>query len=261
MRALDIAATGMVAQQTNIEVISHNLANQTTTGYKRVRAEFQDLLYQNMRRVGSQSSDANTTLPTGLQVGMGVKTAATYRNHMQGSIKRTENSLDLAIEGRGFFQVEMPDGRIAYTRAGTFQMSNQGEIVTIDGYRVSPNITIPQDAVSVNVNGSGQVEVQIAGQVQPQNLGQLDLINFVNPAGLETIGDNLYLQTFSSGDPIQGRPGELGFGKLLQGYLENSNVDPVTEITGLITAQRAYEMNTKIISATDQMMQALSQSA
>lgn len=261
MRALDIAATGMVAQQTNIEVISHNLANQTTTGYKRVRAEFQDLLYQNMRRVGSQSSDANTTLPTGLQVGMGVKTAATYRNHMQGSVKRTENSLDIAIEGKGFFQVEMPDGSTAYTRAGTFQLSNQGEIVTIDGYKVSPNITVPTDAVSVSINGSGQVEVQIAGQVQPQNLGQLDLINFVNPAGLETIGDNLYLQSFSSGDPIQGRPGELGFGKLLQGFLENSNVDPVTEITGLITAQRAYEMNTKIISATDQMMQALSQSA
>lgn len=261
MRALDIAATGMVAQQTNVEVISHNLANQTTTGYKRVRAEFQDLLYQNLRRVGTQSSDANTTLPTGLQVGMGVKTAATYRNHMQGSVKRTDNALDVAIEGRGFLQVTMPDGRTAYTRAGTLQLSNQGEIVTIDGYLVSPNITVPQDAVAININASGQVEVQIDGQNQPQNLGQFDLINFVNPAGLETIGDNLYLQTFASGDPIQGRPGELGFGQILQGYIENSNVDPVTEITGLITAQRAYEMNSKIISATEQMMQALSQNA
>ncbi len=261
MRALDIAATGMMAQQTNVEVISHNLANQTTTGFKKFRAEFQDLLYQNLRRVGSSSSQTGTLVPTGIQIGLGVKTAGTYRNHEQGSIKTTENPLDIAIEGKGFFQVEMPDGTTNYTRAGTFQLSRDGELVTLDGYKIQPGITIPQDANSISVAKDGNIEVTIQGQVQPQNIGRLELANFINPAGLETIGDNLYKQSQASGDPVIGNPGETNFGTLLQGTLENSNVDPVTEVTSLITAQRAYEMNSKVISAADQMMQSLNQAA
>lgn len=261
MRALDIAATGMMAQQTNVEVISHNLANQTTTGFKKFRAEFSDLLYQNLRRVGSSSSETGTLVPTGIQIGLGVKTAGTYRNHEQGSIKTTENPLDLSIQGKGFFQVEMPDGTINYTRAGTFQLSKDGELVTIDGYKIQPGITIPQDADSISIAKDGTVEVSIPGQVQPQNIGRLELANFINPAGMETIGDNLYKQSQSSGDPILGNPGDTNFGTLLQGTLENSNVDPVTEITSLITAQRAYEMNSKVITAADQMLQSLNQAA
>lgn len=261
MRALDIAATGMMAQQQNVEVISHNLANQTTTGFKRFRAEFQDLLYQNLRRVGSNSSDTGTIIPTGLQIGLGVKTAATYRNHEQGSVKMTENPLDISIQGNGFFQVELPDGTVAYTRNGVFQKSPDGEIVTIDGYRLQPAITIPQDAQSININKAGEIQVTTAGQADPQLLGQIELVNFVNPNGLQTAGDNLYLETAASGDPVQGRPQTDNFGTILQGYLENSNVDPVTEITGLITAQRAYEMNSKVITATDEMLKTLNQAS
>lgn len=261
MRALDIAATGMMAQQTNVEVISHNLANQTTTGFKKFRAEFADLLYQNLRRVGSSSSETGTLVPTGIQIGLGVKTIGTYRSHEQGSIKPTENPLDVSIQGKGFFQIEMPDGTINYTRAGTFQMSRDGELVTLDGYRVQPGITVPQDADSISIAKDGTVEVSIPGQVQPQNIGRLELANFINPAGLETLGDNLYKVSQASGDPILGNPGDTNFGTLLQGTLENSNVDPVTEITSLITAQRAYEMNSKIITAADQMLQSLNQAA
>jgi flagellar basal-body rod protein FlgG len=261
MRALDIAATGMMAQQQNVEVISHNLANQTTTGFKRFRAEFQDLLYQNLRRVGSNSSDTGTIIPTGLQIGLGVKTAATYRNHEQGSIKMTENPLDVAIQGKGFFQIELPDGTIAYTRNGVFQISPDGEIVTLDGYRVQPSMTIPQDAESISINKNGEVQVTMTGQADPQLLGQIELVNFINPNGLQTIGDNLYLETAASGDPIQGRPGADNFGTILQGFIENSNVDPVTEITTLITAQRAYEMNSKVITATDEMLRTLNQAS
>ena len=261
MRSLHIAATGMQAQQTNVDVISHNLANQTTTGYKAQRAEFQDLIYQDLRRVGSNSSDAGTIVPTGVQLGLGVKTGAIYRNTEQGTVKQTEGPLDVAIQGKGYFQIELPDGDIAYTRNGAFKLSPDGEIVTMDGYIVQPAIAVPEDAIDIAINGSGEVEVTLDGQVDPANLGQLEIATFINPPGLEAIGDNLFLETAASGDPILGIAGEEGFGTVLQGYLENSNVNPVSEITNLIVAQRAYEMNSKIITASDEMLQALNQSA
>ena len=261
MRSLHIAATGMQAQQTNVDVISHNLANQTTTGYKAQRAEFQDLIYQDLRRVGSNSSDAGTIVPTGVQLGLGVKTGAIYRNTEQGTVKQTEGPLDVAIQGKGYFQIERPDCDIAYTRNGAFKLSPDGEIVTMDGYIVQPAIAVPEDAIDIAINGSGEVEVTLDGQVDPANLGQLEIATFINPPGLEAIGDNLFLETAASGDPILGIAGEEGFGTVLQGYLENSNVNPVSEITNLIVAQRAYEMNSKIITASDEMLQALNQSA
>lgn len=261
MRSLHIAATGMQAQQTNVDVISHNLANQTTTGYKAQRAEFQDLIYQDLRRVGSNSSDAGTIVPTGVQLGLGVKTGAIYRNTEQGTVKQTEGPLDVAIQGKGYFQIELPDGDIAYTRNGAFKLSPDGEIVTMDGYIVQPAIAVPEDAIDIAINSSGEVEVTLDGQVDPANLGQLEIATFINPPGLEAIGDNLFLETAASGDPILGIAGEEGFGSILQGYLENSNVNPVSEITNLIVAQRAYEMNSKIITASDEMLQALNQSA
>ncbi len=261
MRSLNIAATGLQAQQNNIDVISHNLANMTTSGYKRNRAEFQDLIYQSMRRVGTNSSDTGTIVPTGVQFGLGVKTGAVSRSHEQGTISVTSNPLDVAIQGRGFFQVEMPDGEFTYTRDGSFELNPQGEIVTKDGYLVSPGIAVPEEAVSVSINGAGEVQVTLDGQVEPQILGQLDIANFINPAGLEAIGDNLYRETAASGNVLLGLAGQEGFGTLLQGSLEQSNVDPVTEVTSLIVAQRAYEMNTKVVTASDEMLQALNQSA
>ncbi len=261
MRSLNVAATGMQAQQTNVDVISHNLANITTTGYKRQRPEFQDLIYQDMSRVGTNSSDAGTIVPTGVQLGLGVKTAATYRNMTQGTVELTDNALDVAINGKGFFIIEQPTGVDAYTRNGAFQLSPDGEIVTSEGFLVSPGITVPDDAISVNINQTGEVEVELDGQVDTVNLGQLELVTFINEPGLQAIGDNLYLETTASGDPIQGFGGEEGFGVMLQGYLENSNVDPVFEITRLIVAQRAYEMNSQVITASDEMLQALNQTA
>lgn len=261
MRSLNIAATGMKAQQLNVDVTSHNLANMTTTGYKRQRAEFQDLIYQSLRRVGSNSTDIGTIVPTGIQVGLGVKPGAIYRTHEQGAVQQTENPLDLSLQGRGYFKIELPNGEFAYTRNGAFQISPDGEIVTIDGYLVSPTITIPEDATQISINKSGEVEVTIDGQIASQNLGQLEIATFINEGGLEAIGDNMFLETTASGDPIEGIAGEEGFGTILQGFLEASNVDAVTEITNLIVAQRAYEMNSKVISASDQMLQALSQSA
>ncbi len=261
MRSLNIAATGIQAQQTHVDVISHNLANMTTTGYKRQRPEFQDLIYENQRRVGTNSSDVGTIVPTGTQFGLGVKTAGVYRNHNQGTVVQTENSLDVAMQGRGFFQVELPNGDFAYTRSGAFQRNQDGDIVNIDGYLLSPNITIPDDATSISINATGEVEVTIDGQIEPTNLGQLDIATFINPAGLEAIGGNLYLETEASGDPVIGLAGDEGFGSILQGFLEQSNVNPVTEITQLIVAQRAYEMNTKVITASDEMLQQLNQSA
>jgi flagellar basal-body rod protein FlgG len=259
MRALNIAATGLMAQQTNVDVISHNLANMTTSGYKRERAEFQDLIYENLRRVGTTSSDIGTIVPTGVQLGLGVKTAGIYRSHSQGTVTRTENPLDVAIQGKGFLQIELPSGEFAYTRNGALQLSPEGEIVTIDGYLVSPAIAIPEEAVDLSINANGEVQVIVDNVVQ--TLGQLDMVNFINPAGLKPIGDNLYLESEASGDPIVGLPGDEGFGTILQGSLEQSNVDPVTEITALIVAQRAYEMNTKVITASDEMLQSLNQSA
>jgi flagellar basal-body rod protein FlgG len=259
MRAMNIAATGMIAQQTNVEVIANNIANQSTTGFKRQRAEFQDLLYQSERRGGATSSDSGTIVPIGVQVGLGVKTAAINRINIQGNLIQTGNPLDLAIQGRGFFQILQPDGTTAYSRDGSFALSPTGEIVTSDGFVVQPGITIPQNTISVAINSSGQVQAQVAGQINPQTVGQLQLANFPNEAGLEALGNNLMLETPASGQPTTGNPGSTGFGTLNQGLIETSNVDIVSEITNLITAQRAYEMNSKVISTTDQMLSSLNQ--
>jgi len=259
MRALSIAATGMQAQQLNVEVISNNIANLSTTGFKRSRAEFQDLLYENMRRVGSSSSDAGTILPSGLQVGLGVKPVATYRIHQQGNLTVTGNKYDVAINGRGFFQIQMSDGTTAYTRAGSLQTDDTGQIVNADGFPVIPSITIPSNALSVSINKAGVVSARIDGQTNEQNLGQLQLAAFVNPTGLEAIGDNLLRETAASGSPTTGSPQSSGFGSLIQGSLEGSNVNVVTEITNLITAQRAYEMNSRVIKTADDMLTTVSQ--
>ena len=261
MRSLNIAATGMQAQQLHVDVISQNLANQTTVGFKSQRAEFQDLIYQNLERTGTNSSNVGTILPSGIQLGLGVKTGSIYRNTEQGTLRQTEGPLDIALQGRGYFQIEMPDGQIAYTRNGALKLSPNGEIVTMDGFLLQPAIVVPEDALDISINASGEVEVLIDGQVQPLNLGQIEISTFINPPGLEAIGDNLFLETQASGVPILGIAGELGVGTILQGFLENSNVNPVTEITGLIVAQRAYEMNAKVITASDEMLQALNQSA
>lgn len=259
MRALGIGATGMQAQQLNVEVISNNIANLSTTGFKRSRAEFQDLLYENMRRVGSSSSDAGTILPSGLQVGLGVKPVATYRIHEQGILSVTGNQYDVAINGRGFLQVQMPDGTTAYTRAGSLQTDDTGRIVTPDGFPITPSITVPSDALNVTINASGVVSARIDGQTEEQVIGQMQLAAFVNPTGLEAIGDNLLRETAASGSPTTGNPQSTGFGSLLQESLEGSNVNVVTEVTNLITAQRAYEMNSRVIKTADDMLTTVSQ--
>lgn len=261
MRSLNIAATGLAAQQVHVDTISHNLANMTTTGYKAERPEFQDLLYQDLKRVGTNSTDQGTILPVGVQIGLGVKTGAVSRNTGQGTLQTTENSLDIAVQGKGYFQVELPDGTVAYTRDGGFKLSDTGIIVTRDGFTVQPAITVPDNATQISINQSGEVEVMLQGQTNPQQLGQFEMASFINPAGLQATGDNMFLQTQASGDPVLGAAGEDGMGTLLQGYLENSNVNPVAEITDLIVAQRAYEMNTKVLTASDQMLQSLNQSA
>jgi flagellar basal-body rod protein FlgG len=249
----------MLAQQLNVEVISNNIANMNTTAYQRRRAEFADLLYQNVRRVGSTSSSTGSIVPSGVQVGLGVRTAATYRITEQGNVISTDNTFDIAIQGQGYFQVTLPSSETAYTRAGAFQLSPQGEIVTGDGYTVLPGITIPTDALEVTINPEGQIFVKLAGQVTPSNVGQLQLATFSNDAGLEAIGDNLLLETPASGQATTGVPGAAGFGKVSQGFLESSNVNVVTEITNLISAQRAYEMKSRVIETTDQMMSTLNQ--
>jgi flagellar basal-body rod protein FlgG len=257
MRALDIAATGMQAQQTNVEVISHNIANMSTTGYKTRRAEFQDLMYQNLRRVGSNSSDGGQVLPSGAQIGLGVKTGAIYTINEQGNLQQTGNTLDLAIQGNGYFQVTLPSGDTAYTRDGTFGLSPTGEIVTAAGYIVQPGITVPTGATAISVNASGQVQATISGQVAPSVVGQLQLATFPNPAGLDAQGDNLFLASAASGTAVTGNPATPGFGSVQQGFIETSNVNTVSEVTDLITAQRAYEMNSKVITAGDEMMSTL----
>ena len=259
MRSLDIGATGMMAQQLNVDVISNNIANMTTAGYKRQRAAFQDLIYQNLNRPGSTSSDSGTTVPSGLQVGLGVKTGAVYRMHSQGAVTMTENELDLAILGRGFFQVNLPSGETAYTRDGTFQINENGEIVTVHGYSVVPSITIPSNAISVDINAEGEVMASIQGQTAIQNLGQFQMADFVNPTGLEAIGNNFLLETEASGSPITGIANQEQFGGIEQGAIEQSNVDVVSEITSLITAQRAYEMNSNVISTSDEMLRTVAQ--
>ncbi len=257
MRALDVAATGMQAQQTNVQVIANNIANMTTTGFKRSRVEFQDLLYQDLSRPGSNSSAAGTIIPTGTQIGLGVRTAGVYRIDQQGNLQQTSNSLDLAISGNGWFQVTLPSGQTAYTRDGTFALAPDGTIVTSDGYVVQPSIQIPTNATNVTINSAGQVQVSISGQTAPQTVGQLQLATFPNDAGLAAQGGNLFVQTAASGDPVTGVPSAPGFGQVMQGFVENSNVNVVSEITDLITAQRAYEMNSQVITTANQMMSTL----
>ncbi len=259
MKSLNIGATGMMAQQLNVDVISNNIANMTTTGYKKQRAAFQDLMYQNINRPGSTSSDAGTTVPSGLQVGLGVKGGAIYRMHSQGTVLQTNNELDLALLGRGFFQVSMPDGTLSYTRDGTFQINENGELVTVHGYLVDPGITIPENALSIDINQEGQVLASIQGQAAVQDLGQIQLVDFINPAGLEATGGNFYIETTASGTPITGIASQGQFGAIEQGSLEQSNVDVVSEITSLITAQRSYEMNSKVISTSDEMLRSVAQ--
>ena len=259
MSALGIAATGMLAQQMNIKVIANNIANLTTTGYKRQRGEFQDLLYQNILRPGSSSSDVGTLVPSGIQMGTGVKAAAVYRIHQQGGLQITDNPLDLAINGEGYFQIDLPTGETGYTRAGSFQVNAEGLIVTPNGYSLLPGITVPDDAEDITVNNNGEVLIKLAGQVDLVNAGQIELANFANDPGLEAIGENLFLETPASGTAIPGIPGSEGYGSIEQGTLENSNVDSVTEITNMITAQRAYEMNSKVIRTADEMLNTVNQ--
>jgi len=259
MRALRTAASGMSAQQLNVEVISNNIANMNTVGYKRQRAEFQDLLYQNIERMGAQSSSQGTVVPTGIQIGAGVKAGAVYRVTEQGSPTATGGLYDIAVQGRGYFQILLPSGETAYTRAGNFALNGEGQLVTDDGYAVQPNITIPQDAVDVSISKTGQVQVITAGQTEPQIVGQLELATFFNEAGLEAVGDNLLLETAASGAANVGTPGDVGFGQLLHKFTEASNVDAVSEISALIIAQRAYEMNSKVITTADQMLSVASQ--
>ena len=259
MRALYTAATGMLAQEMNVEVISNNIANMRTTGFKRQRVEFQDLLYQNYRRVGTSTSDQGTRLPVGLDIGAGVKVVGTPRIMSQGSVLPTEKELDVTIRGEGFFRIQTPDGRIAFTRAGSFELDAEGRLVTPEGYVVDPGITVPQDASSIAISQTGLVQVMMPGQTAPSDIGQLQLARFVNKSGLQPIGDNLFLETASSGAPQDGTPGSEGFGNLLQGHLEQANVTSVTEISDLIAAQRAYSMNARVVSAADEMLQSTTQ--
>ena len=261
MRALSIASTGMLAQQTNVEVIANNLANMNTTAFKEQRAEFADLLYQNIQTPGSQTSDQGTYAPNGIQLGAGVRTAAVYRILTQGDLKSTGNTYDVAIQGSGFFRVQQADGTDAYTRSGNFSLSPQGQLVTQDGLVIQPGIAIPQNTISVQINAQGQVNATVAGNTTPQTVGQLELTRFPNEAGLNAIGNNVFLETPASGNPQAGVPGAPGYGTIQQGYLETSNVNSVNEITSLITAQRAYEMNSKVITAADQMLQQTTQMA
>jgi flagellar basal-body rod protein FlgG len=259
MRALHTAATGMMAQELNVQVISNNIANMRTTGYKRQRAEFQDLLYENVGRVGTQTSSQGTQQPAGIELGGGVKTVGTPRLMTQGTMMQTGKDYDVGISGEGFFNIQMPDGTLAYTRDGSFELDSQGRLVTAAGNLVQPTITIPQNAQGVTINAQGQVAATLPGQTAPTTLGQLEMSIFVNKAGLQGIGSNLYVQTAASGTPQNGTPSLNGFGSIQQGSLEQANVEAVSEISDLIAAQRAYEMNAKVISAADQMLQSTSQ--
>jgi flagellar basal-body rod protein FlgG len=258
MRALAIAATGMSAQQLNVEVIANNIANINTTAFKRARAEFTDLLYQDERPAGVPNRGNQQPIPEGAQVGLGVRNAAIRNLHIQGALTSTGNKLDLAINGRGWFQIEGANGETFYTRAGSFNKNAEGQIVTIDGNLLTPQITVPADTTEIVVNESGEVFALTSTQTTMQSLGQITLANFANDAGLEALGGNLYQQTTASGSPVVGVPGDPSFGTVEQGYLELSNVDPVKEITELITAQRSYEMNSKVIQAVDEMYSTVS---
>ena len=259
MRALDTAATGMAAMDLQVQVIAGNIANMTTTGYKSQRAEFQDLVYEHVQRIGAQASDQGNILPVGIELGSGVKTVGTPRLMTQGTLAQTGNVLDVAIQGTGWFKILMPDGTYAYTRDGSFQMDALGRIVTAEGNLVQPTITIPAGSSGLTINQQGQVSVTPAGSTTSSILGQFTLTTFINDAGLQAQGDNLFTATPASGTPQDGTPGTNGGGTLLQGSLEQSNVEAVTEISNLIAAQRAYEMNSKVVSAADQMLQTTSQ--
>jgi len=259
MQSLTTAATGMMAQQINVEVISNNLANATTNGYKRTRAQFADLVYQDLRRVGTQSADTGTIVPAGVQIGLGVKPVSIYRISEQGSLIMTDNPLDLAIKGRGLFQVTLPDGTTAYTRDGSLKLDNEGTIVTADGFSIEPEIVVPSDATNITVNASGEVQVVLQNSPTAQVIGQIELATFVNEAGLLAQGDNLLLETEASGPPTTGVPGVDSIGTLQQYFIETSNVNVVQEMTDLITAQRTYEINSKVIQASDDMMATVTQ--
>ena len=258
INSLWIAKTGMSAQQTQLDVISHNLANVSTTGYKRNNAVFEDLIYQNLRQVGAQSTEQNQ-LPTGLHLGLGVRTVATSRNFTQGSLQQTGNRLDVAINGNGCFEVTMPDGTIGYTRDGSFQLDSQGRIVNSNGLPVANGITVPGNATSLNISEDGIVTATLPGNTQPQQLGSLAMASFINSAGLEPVGQNLYKESAASGQPQQGTPGTNGLGVMRQGFLESSNVNVVEELVTMIQTQRAYEMNSKAIQTSDQMLAKLAQ--
>ncbi len=258
MRSLWIAKTGMEAQQTQLDNISHNLANVATNGCKRSHAVFEDLMYQTLRQSGAASTE-QTALPTGLQVGLGVRPVATARIYTQGNLQQTSNNLDLAIKGDGFFQIQMPDGTTAYTRDGAFQLNANGQMVTSNGYTVLPGITIPQNAQTLTIGNDGTVSVTLPGQAAPQTVGQLQLANFVNPAGLDPKGQNLFTETAASGTPNTGAPNNNGMGALQQGFVETSNVNVVEELVQMIQTQRAYELNSKAVQTSDQMLQKLAQ--
>ena len=256
--SLWIAKTGMEAQQMQLDVISNNLANSSTNGFKRAHAVFEDLMYQNLRQAGSATSE-QSQLPTGLQVGLGVRTVATSRSFTQGSLQQSGNNLDVAIQGNGFFQITMPDGTINYTRDGAFQVNAQGQLVTSNGLPVANGITIPANATNVSIAADGSVSATIPGNVAPQPIGTIALASFINPAGLEPRGQNLFAETAASGQPNTGNPGTNGLGQLMQGYVETSNVNVVQELVSMIQTQRAYEMNSKAIQTSDQMLQKLGQ--
>ncbi|MDK2779481.1 MAG: flagellar basal-body rod protein FlgG [Pseudomonadota bacterium] len=256
--ALWVSKTGLEAQDLALTTVSNNLANVSTTGFKKDRAVFEDLLYQTQRQPGANSS-ADTRLPSGLQLGTGVRTAGTQKIFTTGSLELTDQPLDLAIDGRGFFQITMPDGTISYTRDGTFHMNDEGVVVNVNGYPLEPQITIPDQTNQLTISSDGIVQATIFGDTTPQDLGQIETVDFINPAGLQAIGGNLFLETASSGAPQAGVPSEEGFGTIEQGALENSNVEVVEELVKMITVQRAYEMNSKVVSAADGMLQFLTQ--
>ncbi|MEO8278716.1 MAG: flagellar basal-body rod protein FlgG [Ideonella sp.] len=258
IRSLSISKTGMEAQQLQLDTIAHNLANVSTNGYKRSHAVFEDLMYQNLRQAGSKGA-GDSTLPTGLQVGLGTRAVATARQFSQGNLQQTSNPLDLAVLGQGFFEVQMPDGTAGYTRDGSFQVNAQGQLVTNSGYTVNPGVTIPPNAQSISVGSDGTVSVTLPGQATAQSVGQIQIANFVNPAGLEPKGQNLFTETAASGNPNLGAPGQNGLGNLRQGFVETSNVNVVEELVAMIQTQRAYELNSKAIQTADQMLAKLSQ--
>lgn len=254
MRALQIAATGMLSQQTRVDTISNNIANVNTTGYNARRAEFADLMYQQAERAGTVSSDAGTLVPAGVQIGLGTRTAAISMNVMQGTLRQTENDLDVAIEGQGYFEITLPNGESAFTRDGSFKMSAEGVIVNSSGYTVVPEIVVPVEATDIAINADGEVYAYFDDQPEAQLLGQVELATFINEKGLRAIGSNLFVPSEASGDPLIGNAGEEGRGIMRQGYLESSSVNVVFELTQLIEAQRGYEMNSKVITASDEMM-------